>query len=43
MVAAGEVVRGMVKFFKEDKGWGAISSGELPDGQDAWVGGFKRS
>jgi CspA family cold shock protein len=28
---------GTVKFFKEDKGWGAISSPELPDGRDAWV------
>ena len=27
----------MVKFFKEEKGWGAISSGELPDGHDAFV------
>jgi len=27
----------VVKFFKEDKGWGVISSSELPDGQDAWV------
>jgi CspA family cold shock protein len=27
----------VVKFFKADKGWGAIYSGELPDGQDAWV------
>jgi CspA family cold shock protein len=34
---AGEVARGVVKFFKETKGWGAISSGELPEGQDAWV------
>lgn len=23
--------------FKEDKGWGAISSPDLPDGFDAWV------
>lgn len=27
----------MVKFFKQEKGWGAINSGELPDGQDAFV------
>lgn len=28
---------GIVKFFKAKKGWGAISSDELPDGQDAFV------
>jgi CspA family cold shock protein len=28
---------GMVKFFKADKGYGAIASADLPDGFDAWV------
>ncbi|MBL1077884.1 cold shock domain-containing protein [Nocardia sp. 2] len=28
---------GIVKFFKAEKGWGAIASPELPPGQDAWV------
>ncbi|HZZ47918.1 MAG TPA: cold shock domain-containing protein [Pseudonocardia sp.] len=28
---------GVVKFFKTEKGWGAISSPELPDGLDAFV------
>jgi len=28
---------GVVKFFKAEKGWGAISCDELPDGQDVWV------
>jgi len=28
---------GTVKFFKAEKGWGAISSLELPDGYDVWV------
>lgn len=28
---------GTVKFYKPEKGWGAISSDELPDGHDAWV------
>lgn len=28
---------GTVKFFKEEKGWGAIASGALPPGRDAWV------
>jgi CspA family cold shock protein len=28
---------GTVKFFRADKGWGAISSPEIPDGSDAWV------
>jgi cold shock protein len=31
------MARGMVKFFKPGKGWGAIASPELPDGLDAWV------
>lgn len=31
------MINGIVKFFKEEKGWGAISSPELPDGADAWV------
>ncbi|OXR47206.1 Cold shock-like protein CspLA [Nocardia cerradoensis] len=28
---------GTVKFFRPEKGWGAIASAELPDGCDAWV------
>lgn len=28
---------GVVKFYKAEKGWGAISSPELPDGLDAFV------
>ena len=28
---------GTVKFFRADKGWGAISSPDIPDGADAWV------
>jgi len=28
---------GTVKFFKPGKGWGAITSPDLPDGFDAWV------
>ncbi|AHH20669.1 putative cold shock protein [Nocardia nova SH22a] len=28
---------GTVKFFRSDKGWGAVSCSELPDGRDAWV------
>jgi CspA family cold shock protein len=31
------VARGIVKFFRPDKGWGAISSDDLPVGRDAWV------
>lgn len=31
------MARGVVKFFKAEKGWDAISCDELPDGQDAWV------
>ena len=31
------MARGVVKFFKPEKGWGAISCAELPDGQDVWV------
>ncbi|HVW81105.1 MAG TPA: cold shock domain-containing protein [Mycobacteriales bacterium] len=27
-----------MKFFKPDRGWGAISSPDLPHGRDAWVG-----
>lgn len=27
----------MVKFFKSEKGWGAISCDELPNGQDVWI------
>jgi CspA family cold shock protein len=32
------MAKGVVKFYKSEKGWGAISSAELPDGMDAWVG-----
>jgi CspA family cold shock protein len=28
---------GIVKFYREEKGWGAISSADLPPGRDAWV------
>ncbi|PPJ31521.1 DNA-binding protein [Nocardia nova] len=28
---------GTVKFFRPEKGWGAITAAELPDGCDAWV------
>lgn len=31
------VARGVVKFFKSEKGWGAISRDELPASQDVWV------
>jgi CspA family cold shock protein len=31
------MVHGTVKFFKPDKGYGAITSPDLPDGFDAWV------
>lgn len=31
------MARGVVKFFKPEKGWGAISCDDLPDGQDVWV------
>ncbi|MFG3440709.1 cold-shock protein [Nonomuraea sp. NPDC047897] len=31
------MTRGTVKFFKAEKGWGAISSPELPAGRDAFV------
>ena len=34
---AGGVARGVVKFFKQEKGWGAIHCSELPAGQDVWV------
>lgn len=38
---AGAMLRfmahGIVKFYNAEKGWGAISSSELPDGLDAWV------
>jgi cold shock protein len=33
----GVMARGTVKFFKADKGYGAIASPDLPDGLDAWV------
>ena len=28
---------GVVKFYKAEKGWGAISSDQLPPDRDAWV------
>lgn len=28
---------GTVKFFRPEKGWGAIAAAELPDGCDVWV------
>jgi CspA family cold shock protein len=31
------MARGTVKFWKAEKGWGAISSDELPPGRDAWT------
>jgi CspA family cold shock protein len=31
------MARGVVKFYRDEKGWGAISSAELPAGRDAWV------
>ncbi len=31
------MARGVTKFFKPEKGWGAISSSALPPGRDAWV------
>jgi CspA family cold shock protein len=31
------MTRGTVKFFKDDEGWGAITSPELPAGFDVWV------
>ncbi len=31
------VAVGIVKFFKAEKGWGAISSDDLPDGEDAFA------
>jgi CspA family cold shock protein len=34
---ARAMARGVVKFYRDEKGWGAISSPELPDGRDAWV------
>ena len=30
-------VHGTVKFYREEKGWGAIQSPALPEGKDAWV------
>ncbi|OHV27146.1 DNA-binding protein [Parafrankia soli] len=29
---------GTVKFYNAERGWGAISSPDLPPGFDAWVG-----
>lgn len=29
--------RGVVKFWKPEKKWGAISSPDLPEGKDAWA------
>jgi CspA family cold shock protein len=34
---SGVMARGTVKFFKADKGYGAIASPDLRDGLDAWV------
>ncbi|GAA2648046.1 cold-shock protein [Nonomuraea recticatena] len=31
------MTRGTVKFWKADKGWGAVSSPDLPPGRDAFV------
>ena len=31
------MARGVVKFWKSEKGWGAISCSELPSGKDAWA------
>ncbi|MFI9384453.1 cold-shock protein [Kutzneria sp. NPDC052558] len=31
------MAHGTVKFFKVEKGWGAISCAELPPGQDVFV------
>ncbi len=31
------MARGVVKFFKSERGWGAISCDDLKDGQDVWV------
>ena len=31
------MMRGVVRFFKQDRGWGAISSPELAEGRDAFV------
>jgi cold shock protein len=31
------MAQGTVKYFKPDKGYGAITSPALPDGFDAWV------
>ncbi len=31
------MVRGIVKFFKADKGWGAIASDQTPGEADVWV------
>jgi CspA family cold shock protein len=33
----GDLHVGTVKFFKAEKGWGAIASDALPAGRDAWV------
>lgn len=35
MTGETEAVQGVVKFFKADRGWGAIMSAELPS--DVWV------
>jgi CspA family cold shock protein len=31
------MANGVVKFYKVEKGWGAVSSSDLPDGADAWI------
>lgn len=37
MSESGVAARGVVKFWKSDKGWGAISSDALPAGRDAFA------
>lgn len=37
MTEHGILARGVVKFWRPEKGWGAITSSELPSGRDAWV------
>lgn len=37
MTESSAAVRGVVKFWKSEKGWGAISSDSLPAGRDAFA------
>ena len=37
MVHPQATAQGVVKFYRSEKGWGAIASPELPPGEDAWV------